>query len=136
MNFSMATKENRKQGDGTWAEHTEWHSIVVWGKRAEGLNKIIKKGSKVTVVGAIRASEWTDKENVTRKKFEIHASEVIPQNGLIPRDGQSTQHRDTHADNYQPPPRQANNAPRQTKQSAQPQPPVDNGYDGGDDIPF
>jgi len=132
----MATKESIKRGN-EWVEHTEWHSIVVWGNRAEALSKMLKKGSKVTVKGSIRSSEWTDKDNVVRKKFEIHASNVIAQSGLIPRDGQSTQHRDTHADNYSPPTRQANNTPRQTKQASQPMPAANDGYDGDpDSIPF
>ena len=134
MNFSMATKESIKR-DNEWVEHTEWHSIVVWGNRAESLSKMLKKGSKVTVKGSIRSSEWTDKDNIVRKKFEIHASDVIAQSGLIPRDGQPTQHRETSASDYAPSTRPATNAPRQTRQSAPP-PPANDGYDSGDDIPF
>lgn len=135
MNFSMATTENRKQSDETWTEFTEWHAIVVWGKRAESLGKMLKKGSKVTIVGSIRASEWTDKDGLVRKKFEIHAQEVIPQNGLIPREDQSTQHHETHASEYQTPaPRQTNTRQAQPKQA--PQAPSEVPYDDGDDIPF
>jgi single stranded DNA-binding protein len=136
MNFSMATTESIKRGN-EWVEHTEWHSVVVWGNRAEALSKMLKNGSKVTIRGYIRSSEWTDKDNVVRKKFEIHASDVIAQNGLIPREGQSTQHRATHANDYVQPARQANNAPRQTTQAAPPALPANDGYgDDDDSIPF
>jgi single-strand DNA-binding protein len=140
MNFSMATTENRKQSDETWKEFTEWHAIVVWGKRAESLSKMLKKGSKVTIVGSIRSSEWTDKEGNVRKKFEIHAQEVIPQNGLIPREGQSTQHHETHGNDYQSPAPRQTTARQTTERLAQPnqtpQAPVEVPYDDGDDIPF
>ena len=36
-NFSVATTERWKDQSGQQKEATEWHRIVLWGKRAEGL---------------------------------------------------------------------------------------------------
>ena len=31
-NFSLATNERRRDANGEWTDHTEWHKLVVWGR--------------------------------------------------------------------------------------------------------
>jgi len=76
MNLRIASKETWIDSDRQRQEHTEWHSIVVWGKRAEGLHKHLAKGQKLIVVGRIRTSQYEDREGVKRYKTEIVADEV------------------------------------------------------------
>ena len=33
--FSIATNESRRNSDGDWDDHTEWHRCVLFGKQAE-----------------------------------------------------------------------------------------------------
>ena len=58
-------------------ERTEWHTVVVWGKRGEALAKILRKGSSIFVEGSIRTSQYDDKEGVKRYKVEIVAADVL-----------------------------------------------------------
>jgi single-strand DNA-binding protein len=70
-NFSLATTEVYKDKNGNRAEKTEWHNIAIWGKQAETAEKYLKKGSAVYVEGRIRSREYTDKENIQRRAYEI-----------------------------------------------------------------
>lgn len=87
LNFRMACSEARKQPDGSWGEHTEWVSIVVWGNRAEGLGKFLAKRHTVVVQGKMRTTSYDDKEGNKRYKTEIHADEVIVAGGGGERGG-------------------------------------------------
>lgn len=58
-------------------ERTEWHTVVVWGKRGEALAKILHKGSSIFVEGSIRTSSYDDRDGVRRFKVEIVASDVL-----------------------------------------------------------
>ena len=57
---------------------TEWHNIIAWGKIAEGCSKYIKKGDHVLVVGAIKTSKYTSKNNEQKKITQIVASKIGP----------------------------------------------------------
>lgn len=76
LNFRMATTESWVDRDGERNERTEWHSVVVWGKRAEALEKYLLRGSRVFVEGRLRTSSYEDKEGIKRYKTEIHADDL------------------------------------------------------------
>ncbi|WP_437666850.1 single-stranded DNA-binding protein [Sorangium sp. So ce1182] len=76
LNFRMATAESWLDKDGERKERTEWHSVVVWGKRAEALERYLLKGSKVLVEGKLRTSSYEDKEGIKRYKTEVHTDEL------------------------------------------------------------
>ena len=77
VTFSLATSENRKDKDGNWKEHTEWHRIVVFGKLAENCGQYLKKGRQVYVEGAISSRSYKDKEGQDKTIYEIRASQII-----------------------------------------------------------
>lgn len=135
LSFSLATNESYIDRNQQRVERVEWHRIVVWGKRGEGLGKFIKKGFGLFVEGSIRTSEYEDREKIKRYKTEIIASNVVVTKGDA--QGSSGQHRETRANDQQGQ-RGGYGAPRQ--QSQQPAydapPPDDFGYGNGDDIPF
>jgi single-stranded DNA-binding protein len=59
------------------AEHhpdgsTTWHTIVAFGKNAEGLRESLTKGQMVTVGGYPHHREITGKSGQTRKVTEIY----------------------------------------------------------------
>ncbi len=72
----LATTERYKDRNGEQQEHTEWHSVKVWGKLAEIVNQYCRKGKQVYVEGKIQTRKWTDKEGHDRYSTEIVASEV------------------------------------------------------------
>ncbi len=77
LNLRLATTESYLDKDKARQERTEWHMVVLWGKRAEGLSKILHKGDRIFVEGGLRTSSWDDKEGVKRYKTEVVASNVI-----------------------------------------------------------
>lgn len=77
VTFSLATSENRKDKEGNWKEHTEWHRIVVFGKMAENCGQYLKKGRQVYVEGAIQSRNYKDKEGQERSIYEIRASQIV-----------------------------------------------------------
>jgi single-strand DNA-binding protein len=70
LSIRLATNERFKNSEGEWVDRAEWHSIVVWGKRAEALSKIL-------VEGRIQTRKWEDKEGNTRYTTEIIAREIL-----------------------------------------------------------
>jgi single-strand DNA-binding protein len=84
LRLRMATSK-RWMKDGQKQEKTEWHTVMVWGKRAEALNKILHKGKSIYVEGELQTRQWDDKDGNKRSTTEIVASEVLLLGG--PRDG-------------------------------------------------
>lgn len=58
-------------------ERTEWHSVVIWGKRGEALSKILSKGSRICVEGRLQTRSWEDKQGGKRYTTEINATNVV-----------------------------------------------------------
>ena len=71
-NFSVATTEGF--GD---SKHTEWHTVVAWGKQADNVNKYLSKGSKVAVSGRLQYRSFEGKDGNRRYVTEIVANNVI-----------------------------------------------------------
>ena len=76
LTLRMATNERYKNRDGEWQDRTEWHSVVVWGKRAEGLNKIVGKGTHLYIEGRLQTRKWEDQQGQTRYTTEVVARDV------------------------------------------------------------
>ncbi len=74
--FRVATNESWNDKNGQRQERTEWHRIVVWGKRAEVCSKYLSKGRSVYVEGRIQTRTYDDKEGNKRYITEIVAQDV------------------------------------------------------------
>jgi len=77
LKLRMATNERYQDRNQEWKDRTEWHNIVVWGKRAESLSKILQKGSRLFIEGGLRTSSYEDREGNKRYKTEVQANHVI-----------------------------------------------------------
>jgi single-strand DNA-binding protein len=77
LNLRLATTESYLDKDKVRRERTDWHNVVIWGKRGEALSKILAKGSSIFIEGSIRTSSYDDKEGNKRYKTEIVANNVI-----------------------------------------------------------
>jgi len=77
LNLRLATTASYLDKDQERQERTEWHTVTVWGPRAEGLAKILAKGNRLYVEGEIRYSSYEDKEGNEKWKTEIVASNVL-----------------------------------------------------------
>ncbi|HTU58922.1 MAG TPA: single-stranded DNA-binding protein [Polyangiales bacterium] len=69
--FDTNTKERK--------EITEWHTVVVWGKRGEALNKILSKGSRIAVEGRLKTRSWDDKNGGGKR----YATDVVANNVIL-----------------------------------------------------
>lgn len=77
LSIRMATTESYfDKNTNQRKEETEWHSVVIWGKRAEALNKILSKGSRICVEGKLKTRSW-EKDGSKRYATEIVANNVI-----------------------------------------------------------
>lgn len=70
-NFSVATSDDYKNKQGEKIEETEWHRIVIFGKLAEIVEKYVKKGSFLQLMGKIKTRSWDDKDGNKRYTTEI-----------------------------------------------------------------
>jgi single-strand DNA-binding protein len=82
--FSIATNESYKDKNGQWANTTQWHNVVAWGKTAELVNQVLKKGSEVVLEGKLENDAYTDKEGTKRYITQINLREFM----LIRKDEQ------------------------------------------------
>lgn len=77
--FSVATTSG--YGD---AKQTLWVDVTKWGKGAEGLSKLLTKGTKVTAIGELSTREHNGKTYV-----QMRADHVILQGGRQDAERQS-----------------------------------------------
>jgi single-strand DNA-binding protein len=81
LKLRLATSETYLDRNKVRQERTEWHSVVVWGKRGEALAKILNKGSRIFVEGGLRTSSYDDKDGNKRYKTEVVANNIILSGG-------------------------------------------------------
>jgi single-strand DNA-binding protein len=72
--FSVATHE-RERRDDEWVQHTEWHTVVTFGRLAEVVAEYAGKGEQVLVEGKLRLRKW-EYEGKTHYRTEVIASSV------------------------------------------------------------
>jgi single-strand DNA-binding protein len=148
LNLRMATSESWVDRDGEKKERTDWHNVVIWGKRGEALAKFLTKGSKVLIEGRIQTREY-EKDGQKRYATDIVAMNVELLGGRsngddrgrdddrrpAPRDD-DRRSRDDDRDRgrREPPPRDAR---RDDRRDRRPAPADDFAAPGGDeDLPF
>ena len=77
LKMRLATSETYLDRNKVRQERTEWHNVVVWGRRAEALGKFLTKGSRLFVEGGLRTSSYDDRDGNKRYKTEIVANNII-----------------------------------------------------------
>lgn len=77
-NIRMATTTRWRDRDSEEPkERTEWHRVVLFGKRAETLAEHAKKGAQLYVEGSLQTRDWTDREGVKRYTTEVLGRTVL-----------------------------------------------------------
>ncbi|MCB9561408.1 MAG: single-stranded DNA-binding protein [Kofleriaceae bacterium] len=72
----VATSDSWTDKNGQRQERTEWHRVIVWGKRAEVCAKYLAKGRQVYVEGRIQTRNYDDKDGNKRYITEVIANDV------------------------------------------------------------
>lgn len=73
-NFSIAVGRRFKDSEGN--QQTDFFDIVAWRQLGELCGKYLRKGKKVAITGSIQTHRFTDKNGVTRTRWDIIADEV------------------------------------------------------------
>jgi single-strand DNA-binding protein len=76
LSIRLATNESYLDKNKEPQARTEWHTVVVWGPRAEGLSRVLTKGAGVLVEGTLRTSTY-EKDGQRRYRTEVQARDVF-----------------------------------------------------------
>ena len=57
-------------------DRTEWHTVVVWNRLAQVVEKYVHKGDKLYIEGKIRIRSYDDQNGVKRYVVEIYADNM------------------------------------------------------------
>lgn len=72
----MATNDRRRSQDGEWTEHTEWHTVVTFGKVAENSAQYLQKGRMAYIEGRLQTRKYQDQDGKDKYWTEIIANTV------------------------------------------------------------
>lgn len=99
LNMRLVTNTNYMGKDNERKEQVEYHTVKVWGKRAEGLNKILSKGKKLLIEGKLTTRSWEDK-NGGGKRYatEINADNVLLCDGKLSGGQRDAETRERYSD--------------------------------------
>ena len=76
-NLRLATNTYAGKDDqGNAKEHTEFHRLVVFGKRAEFAGQYLHKGRLVFAEGRLQTSTWEDTAGQKRYRTEVIVDEL------------------------------------------------------------
>lgn len=81
--FSLATNERFPYGDGQFKEDTQWHGIVAWGRVAAQVGEVLKKGSRIAMVGRLVHRSYETKEGLKRYVTEVVMNSFEPMDGSV-----------------------------------------------------
>jgi len=74
-NFSLATDDFWRGGDGDSNKVTDWHKCTAWGRLADVAAEYISKGDKILVEGKLKNNSYV-KEGVTIHYTYVHITSM------------------------------------------------------------
>lgn len=75
--FTLATNDKHYNDKMELITDTQWHNIVAWGRTAELVEKLVKKGHLIAVEGKIQNRQYEDKDKNKRHVTEILMDEFM-----------------------------------------------------------
>ena len=76
LGFSVAVNDRVKDASGNYTDRPYFFDCKMFGKRAESLASYLAKGTKVTIEGKLRWSQWEAKGGGVRTKVEVIVDEL------------------------------------------------------------
>lgn len=99
MGLGVAVNDRRKNPQtGEWEDYPNFVDCTMFGARAQSLSNYLSKGTKVSVEGKLRWSQW-ERDGQKRSKIEVIVDELEfmssrqegqPECGAGPRDAAGT----------------------------------------------
>ncbi len=88
LKLRLATTASYLDKDRVRKERVEWHSVTVWGKRAEALSLFLSKGSRIFVEGELRTSSYEATDGSGKRyRTEVNAQNIILAGGRTTQGG-------------------------------------------------
>ncbi|MBR5663196.1 MAG: single-stranded DNA-binding protein [Bacteroidales bacterium] len=75
--FTLATNEKHYNDNMELVQETEWHNIIAWGRTAEIVEKIVRKGRLMALEGKLQTRQYDDKEKNKRYVTEVVMDEFM-----------------------------------------------------------
>ena len=76
LGFGVAVNDRRKnQQTGEWEDYPNFIDCTMFRARAEALSRYLNKGTKVSIEGKLRWSQW-EREGQKRSKIEVIVDEL------------------------------------------------------------
>lgn len=75
MSFGVAVNDRRKNNAGEWEDYANFIDCTMFGSRAEAISDYLSKGSKVSLEGKLRWSQW-ERDGQKRSKIEVIVDEI------------------------------------------------------------
>ena len=77
LQMNVASNYRIRGQDGEWADKTEWVRVTLFGKRAETLAPMLKKGMRIFADGRLEARPWVSQQGGDiRAGLEMIASDI------------------------------------------------------------
>ena len=87
--FTVAVNEKRKNAEGEYVDAPVFVKCSLFGTRAEKLSKYLLKGTKVTIDGKLRYSQWV-KDDEKRHELSIIVDQLEFSGGKREQTGDAT----------------------------------------------
>ena len=134
LSFGVAVNDRRKNPTtGEWEDYPNFVDCTMFGARANSLSQYLSKGTKVSIEGKLRWSQW-ERDGQKRSKLEVIVDEIEFMSSRNSNGGGSSYGGDTYGNQGYSAPAPAYSAPAAAAPAA---PVIDASssvYDG--DIPF
>lgn len=75
--FNIAINESYTNKQGERVSDVQWHTVVAWGNLATIAEKILQKGTQVTVDGRLNKRSYNAKDGSKRIATEVVANELF-----------------------------------------------------------
>lgn len=76
MSMGVAVNDRRKNSQtGEWEDYANFIDCTMFGTRAQNLQRFLSKGTKVTIEGKLRWSQW-ERDGQKRSKIEVIVDDI------------------------------------------------------------
>ena len=101
LSFGVAVNDRRRNPQsGEWEDVPNFIDCVVFGNRANALQRFLTKGMKVAIEGKLRWSQW-EKDGQKRSKIEVIVDEVECPSGSKAQNQPQSQQPNNYTNQYQ-----------------------------------
>ncbi len=74
--FSIANNQSRKDGE-QWVDEAHFFDAVMFGRRADALQRYLTKGTQIAIQGTLQQSRWQDKQSgQNRSRVEVIVNDI------------------------------------------------------------